>query len=82
MNGFQYRILAPRQDYGAGCDEARFYGLISQLTSIAPRGAFRVNDRDTTPAGWNGPAGVSELEYRAGASRLQADRPIACGSRP
>jgi hypothetical protein len=66
LNGFQYRILAPRQDYGAGCDEARFYGLISQLNSIAPRGAFRVIDRNTTPSGWNGPAGVSELEYRAG----------------
>ncbi len=40
MNGFQYRILAPRQDYGAGCDEARFYGLISQLNSIAPHGVL------------------------------------------
>ena len=74
MNGFQYRILAPRQDYGAGCDEARFYGLIAQLNSIAPRGAFRVTDRDTTPAGWNGPAGVSELEYRAG-DQAAASRP-------
>ncbi len=66
MNGFQYRILAPRQDYGAGCDEARFYGLISRLNSIAPRGFFKVLDRDTTPDGWSGPRGVSELEYRAG----------------
>jgi 4-amino-4-deoxy-L-arabinose transferase-like glycosyltransferase len=65
MNGFQYRILAPRQDYGTGCDEARFYGLISQLSAIAPRGTFRVIDRNTTPIGWQGPAGVSELEYRA-----------------
>ncbi|CAG0936929.1 hypothetical protein TFLX_05826 [Thermoflexales bacterium] len=66
MNGFQYRILAPRADYGAGCDEARFYGSISQLNAIAPQGFFRVLDRDTTPIGWSGPPGVSELEYRAG----------------
>ena len=66
MNGFQYRLLAPRADYGAGCDEARFYGLISQLNAIAPRGAFRVLDRDTRPIGWSGPEGVSELEYRTG----------------
>src|SRR5512137_1637005 len=66
MNGFQYRVLGPRQDYGAGCDEARFYGLISQLTSIAPHGVFRVIDRDTHPIGWSGPQGVSELEYRSG----------------
>src|SRR5512139_2069110 len=66
MNGFQYRILAPRQDYGAGCDEARFYGLISRLNALAPHGAFRVIDRNTTPTGWSEPAGVSELEYRAG----------------
>jgi len=65
MNGFQYRILAPRADYGDGCDEARFYGLISQLNTIAPRGFFRVIDRDTTPIGWSGPQGVSELEYRS-----------------
>jgi hypothetical protein len=66
MNGFQYRILAPRTDYGAGCDEARFYGLISRLNAIAPGGFFRVVDRDTIPIGWSGPTGVSELEYRAG----------------
>jgi len=66
MNGFQYRILAPRKDYGAGCDEARFYGLISQLNAIAPHGSFRVLDRNTHPIGWSGPQGVSELEYRSG----------------
>jgi hypothetical protein len=66
MNGFQYRILAPRQDYGAGCDEARFYGLISKLNAIAPQGAFHVLDRNTNPIGWSGPQGVSELEYRSG----------------
>jgi 4-amino-4-deoxy-L-arabinose transferase-like glycosyltransferase len=66
MNGFQYRILAPRADYGAGCDEARFYGLISKLNSIAPRGSFRVIDRNTNPIGWSGPQGVSELDYRSG----------------
>jgi hypothetical protein len=66
LNGFQYRVLGPRQDFGAGCDEARFYGLISRLNSIAPHGFFRVIDRDTHPIGWSGPQGVSELEYRAG----------------
>jgi 4-amino-4-deoxy-L-arabinose transferase-like glycosyltransferase len=66
MNGFQYRLLAPRADYGAGCDEARFYGLISQLNASAPNGFFRVLDRDTSPIGWSGPPGVSELEYRSG----------------
>jgi hypothetical protein len=66
INGFQYRILAPRADYGAGCDEARFYGLISRLNSIAPQGAFRVLERDTNPMDWSGPQGVSELEYRSG----------------
>lgn len=66
MNGFQYRILAPRKDYGAGCDEARFYGLISQLNSITPHGSFKVLDRNTNPIGWSGPQGVSELEYRSG----------------
>ena len=66
MNGFQYRILAPRATDGSGCDEARFYGSISQLNAIAPHGFFRVLDRDTTPIGWSGPRGVSELEYRTG----------------
>ena len=71
MNGFQYRILAPRTDYGAGCDEARFYGLISKLNSIAPHGSFKVLDRNTTPIGWSGPPGVSELEYRSGQQAYQ-----------
>ncbi len=66
MNGFQYRILAPRQDYGAGCDEARFYGLIALMRSDCPRGhGLRIINRDTRPSGWSGPAGVSELAYRA-----------------
>jgi hypothetical protein len=64
MNGFQYRILAPRANYGAGCDEARFYGSISRLNQIAPHGSFRVTDRNTIPIGWNGLPGVSQLEYR------------------
>ena len=68
MNGFQYRILGPRQDYGAGCDEARFYGLISRLNQITPGGSFRMLDRDTRPTGWSGPEGVSELEHRADGS--------------
>ncbi len=70
MNGFQYRILAPRADYGAGCDEARFYGLISKLNAlakaIAPRGSFRVVARDTIPIRWSGPPGVSQLDFRTG----------------
>ncbi len=66
MNGFQYRILGPRQDYGAGCDEARFYGEISKLNSLAPHGSFRVLNRNANPVGWSGPLGVSELEYRSG----------------
>jgi hypothetical protein len=65
MNGFQYRLLGPRKDYGAGCDEARFYGLISQLNAVAPQRPFRVINRDTNPIGWSGPQGVSELEYRS-----------------
>ena len=71
MNGFQYRILGPRRDYGAGCDEARFYGLISKLNSLAPHGVFRVLDRNTNPGGWSGPQGVSELEYRSGDQSYQ-----------
>ena len=71
MNGFQYRILGPRRDYaGTACDEATFYGLISRFNSHAPPGGFfRVVDRDTRPEGWQGAAGVSELEYRMGERR-------------
>ncbi|HTP09984.1 MAG TPA: glycosyltransferase family 39 protein, partial [Anaerolineae bacterium] len=65
MNGFQYRILAPRGD-ASGCDEAHFYGLISQMRSYLPDGKdLGIVNRDTRPDGWNGPAGVSELAYRA-----------------
>jgi hypothetical protein len=64
MNGFQYRILAPRADYGAGCDEARFYGLVSKLKSITPRKfTVSVTDRNTRPQDWTGPAGVSEVLF-------------------
>lgn len=67
MNGFQYRILAPRRDYGAGCDEARFYGSIARIKTLAPVGGFiRIASRDTRPTGWAGPSGVSELDYRVG----------------
>ena len=70
MNGFQYRILAPRADYGLGCDEARFYGMIDRLKTLAPVGGFiSIVSRDSRPAGWSGPNGVSELEYRAGDRR-------------
>jgi hypothetical protein len=69
MNGFQYRILAPRADYGAGCDEAHFYGLIALMRGYLPDGkSLGVISRDTRPNGWNGPAGVSELDYRAKSS--------------
>jgi hypothetical protein len=68
MNGFQYRILAPRADT-EGCDEAHFYGLISLMRSYLPEGKdFSIVNRDTRPNGWSGPAGVSELEYRAKSS--------------
>jgi hypothetical protein len=71
MNGFQYRILAPRQDYGAGCDEARFYGTIAQLKSLTPEGvSIRIADRNTRPIGWSGPNGVSELEVQIGPHRV------------
>jgi 4-amino-4-deoxy-L-arabinose transferase-like glycosyltransferase len=64
MNGFQYRILAPRKDYGAGCDEARFYGLLSKLKSIAPpRFTVSVTNRNTRPQDWDGPEGVSEVLF-------------------
>jgi hypothetical protein len=64
MNGFQYRILAPR-GAASGCDEAHFYGLISQMRSYLPDGkSLGIVNRDTQPDGWTGPAGVSELAYR------------------
>lgn len=67
MNGFQYRLLGPRADYGAGCDEARFYGSIAKLKSLTPAGVtVRVADREARPTGWSGPGGVSELEFSAG----------------
>lgn len=67
MNGFTYRLLVPRNDYGAGCDEARFYGVIAKLKSLTSVGVtVRVADRDTRPAGWTGPKGISELEFNAG----------------
>ncbi|MFN8596915.1 MAG: glycosyltransferase family 39 protein [Anaerolineae bacterium] len=74
MNGFPYRLLTPRRDYGAGCDEARFYGLIAKLKSLMPTGVtLRIADRDSTPTKWTGPKGVSELEFSAG-SRGVIDR--------
>jgi hypothetical protein len=74
MNGFLYRLLVPRQDYGAGCDEARFYGLIAKLKTLAPTGVtVRIADRDSRPTNWGGPLGVSELDFEAG-SRGVIDR--------
>ncbi len=67
MNGFPYRLLVPRRDYGAGCDEARFYGSIAKLKSLLPAGVtVRIVDRDSRPTNWTGPQGVSELEFVAG----------------
>ena len=67
MNGFPYRLLVPRKAYGAGCDEARFYGLIAKLKSLLPEGvSVRIADRDSRPTNWTGPQGVSELEFVAG----------------
>ncbi|MBI5568036.1 MAG: phospholipid carrier-dependent glycosyltransferase [Chloroflexi bacterium] len=74
MNGFPYRLLVPRKDYGAGCDEARFYGSIAKLKSLLPEGvSVRIADRDSRPTNWTGPKGVSELEFVAG-SRGVIDR--------
>jgi hypothetical protein len=74
MNGFPYRLLVPRKDYGAGCDEARFYGSIAKLKSLLPAGvSVRIADRDSRPTNWAGPQGVSELEFVAG-SRGVIDR--------
>ena len=86
MNGFPYRLLVPRQDYGAGCDEARFYGSIAKLKSLVPTGVtIRIADRDSRPTNWAGPQGVSELEFGAG-SRGVIDRvwigPLAWSGTP
>lgn len=62
MNGFPYRLLVPRKDYGAGCDEARFYGSIAKLKALPPVGmTVRITSRDTRPEYWDGPGGVSEV---------------------
>jgi hypothetical protein len=67
LNGFVYHILAPRSNYGAGCDEARFYSTIAQLKSIVPSSGFvQIADRDSRPNGWSGPNGVSEIDVRVG----------------
>ncbi len=67
LNGFVYHILAPRSNYGAGCDEARFYSTIATLKSIVPSTGFvQIADRDSKPDGWTGPNGVSEIDYRVG----------------
>ena len=64
----------PRKDYGAGCDEARFYGSIAKLKSLLPAGVtVRIADRNSRPTNWTGPQGVSELEFVAG-SRGVIDR--------
>jgi hypothetical protein len=76
MNGFQYRLLAPRAVVPSRCDEAGFYGFVSRLKSHTPDGGFfRISSRDTRPAGWSGPAGVSEVEYRIG-ERSQSRGPV------
>ena len=68
MNGFPYRLLVPRLEYGAGCDEARFYGSLAKLKTLMPTGVtLRIADRDARPTNWTGPQGVSELEFVAGA---------------
>jgi len=64
MNGFQYRVLGPRADYGLGCDEARLYAMKHELEQTR-RGIIRIASRDTTPEGWSGAAGVTEFEYWA-----------------
>lgn len=69
MNGFQYRILGPRADYGLGCDEARLYAVKDRLEQAASGGIIRIVNRDTTPEGWSGAAGVTEFA-RDGGYRL------------
>ncbi|HLF27880.1 MAG TPA: hypothetical protein VJG32_16220 [Anaerolineae bacterium] len=64
MNGFQYRVLGPRADYGLGCDEARLYAMKRDLEQATPQGTLRIASRDTRPEGWSGAAGVTEFEYR------------------
>jgi len=63
LNGFQYHILGPRKDVGLGCDEARLYSMKRALEQAAPGGDIRIAGRDTTPEGWSGAAGVTELDY-------------------
>jgi hypothetical protein len=63
MNGFQYRILGPRADFGLGCDEARLYAMKRDLARAAPGGHLQIASRDTTPEGWSGAKGVTEFVY-------------------
>ncbi len=63
MNGFQYRILGPRADFGLGCDEARLYTMKHDFERAAPRGIIQIASRDTTPEGWSGVRGVTEFAY-------------------
>jgi hypothetical protein len=65
MNGFVYHILAPRSDYGTGCDEARFYGLIAKLKALSPSSVtVKIRSRNTHPENWEGPDGVSEIVFQ------------------
>jgi len=63
MNGFQYRLLGPRRDFGAGCDEARLYAMKHQLEQDAAGGIIRMASRDTAPEGWVGAQGVTEFVF-------------------
>jgi len=65
MNGFQYRILAPRADYGPGCDEARLYAMKRDIERETSSPA-RIISRNTTPAGWSGTGSVTEFELKSG----------------
>jgi hypothetical protein len=66
MNGFQYRILIPRNMPLPGCDEAGFYGFVSSLRKFGvSNGSFKIASRNTSPDGWAGPDGVSLIEYQS-----------------
>ena len=70
MNGFQYRILGPRADVGAGCDEARLYAMKHWLEEAAAGGVIRIASRDTAPEGWSGATGATEFQHMTGGERV------------
>jgi hypothetical protein len=70
MNGFQYRILGPRADFGAGCDEARLYAMKHELEKADSGITVQIASRDSTPDGWSGDAGGTEFDYTYDGARV------------